>query len=98
MTACFQAAVYFHTTGSPVRKEQLEEVAKQLSVADVTEFLKTEAKLEQYTALFKEDDIDGAMLFSCTKESLKGLGIANDFHRTKIVVKFEKYLRAKFGQ
>ena len=81
-----------------MREDQLKEVAKQLSIADITDFLKTDSKLKQYTELFEEEEIDGAMLLSCTKESLKGLGVANDFHCTKIIVKFEKYLRAKSGQ
>ena len=82
-----------------MRKEQLEEVAEQLSVADITEFLKTDGKLEQYVSLFEENEIDGAILFSYTKETLQtDLGIANGLHCAKIVTKFKKYMRAKFGQ
>ena len=81
-----------------MREDQLKEVAEGLSVADIAEFLKTDRKLEQYAPLFEEEEIDGTMLFSCTKESLRSLGIANDFHCTKITVKFEKHLREKVRQ
>ena len=76
-----------------LKEVQLKEAAKRLSVTDVTKFLKIEAKLEKYTVLFEENDIDGAILFNCTNKSLADLGIANDFHCTKIIVKFEKYLQ-----
>ena len=84
----------FHTTGTP----ELKEVAKQLSVADIIEFLKTDRKLEQYAPLFEEEEIDGTILFSCTNKSLEDLGIANGFHRTKILAKFEKHLQEKIAQ
>ena len=89
---------YSLSTGTPVRKEQLEGVAEQLSVADITEFLKTVAKLQQYTVLFEENDIDGAVLFGCTIDMLKDLGVANSFHCNKIIAKFKQHLQAKFGQ
>ena len=78
-----------------MRKEQ----AERLSVADITEFLKTDGKLEQYVPLFEENEIDGAILFSYTKETLQtDLGITNVFHCAKIVTKFKRYMRAKFDQ
>ena len=85
---------FFYTTGTP----ELKEVANQLSVADIKDFLKTVAKLEQYASLFEENEIDGTTLFRCTNKSLEDLGIANDFHRTKILAKFEKHLQEKIGK
>lgn len=85
-------------TGTPASQEQLEEVAEQFSVADIVKLLKADPKLEQYAARFDEEEIDGSTLFGCTKETLKGLAVPNEFHCIKILTKFKKQLRSKLHQ
>lgn len=71
---------------------ELKDVAESVTVADVLQFLKS-IKLDRYQELFEEEEMNGKLLQSLTKEDLQELGIDNAYHCRKIVSKFEEYLR-----
>lgn len=73
--------------------KNLRDVAAQMNL---TKYL-THIKLETYDELFKEEQVDGEMLWDmCHAEEneLAALGIDNAFHRRKIKAKLEGYLKS----
>ena len=54
---------------------------------DVERFLRGVCKLPQYAPAFQDAGIDGSMLVELTNEELEELGVANKFHRRKIMKK-----------
>ena len=73
-------------------KETLEAVAASLTVEHVAEFL-SKWKLQKYVEIFRENDLDGALLLSLCEDDLKDLGVATGFDRRKILSKFKQYLQ-----
>ena len=59
--------------------------------ADVQQFLAREdmCNLERYVPMFEENSIDGSVLIDLTDEDLEELGVANKFHRRKIMKKID---------
>ena len=53
----------------------------------VERFVRDVCKLPQYVPAFQEAGIDGAMLVGLTDVDLEELGVANKFHRRKIMQK-----------
>lgn len=70
---------------------ELKGVAQGVTIEDVLRFLES-IKLDRYRKLFEEEEVNGKLLQSLTKEDLQALGIENPFHCRKIVSKFEEYL------
>ena len=72
-------------------EQQLERMANTLTVDDISEFL-TKIKLGHYVQLFTDNDVDGRLLLKLTDGGLKDLGVDNEFHRRKIISKFEAHI------
>lgn len=73
-------------------EKDLKEVATAM---DVTKYLQ-HLKLEKYIELFKEEGVDGELLWEmchAEKDELEDLGVDNAFHRRKIKTKLKEYLR-----
>ena len=79
------------TINFPAGEQQLERKAKMLKVHDIAEFL-NEIKLGEYVQLFIDNDVDGRLLLKLTDGGLKALGVDNEFHRCKIISKFEAHI------
>ena len=74
-----------------IAEQSLIDVAKKMSVAEYLKYL----KLPQYIELFKEEEVDGKMLWEmchASDDELADLGVTNAFHRRKIKGKLEEYL------
>ena len=69
----------------------LEEMARTLTIDDISEFLKV-IKLADLAELFSENDVDGSLLITLTDSDLKDMGVASGFNRRKIVAKFKVHL------
>ena len=65
----------------------------QWSEGDVGRFISSKdlCNLPQYADAFKEAGIDGEMLLELTDEELTDLGVANKFHRKKILKKLSHF-------
>ena len=85
-------AEYVATNDRELEQFTPKEIADKMTVGDVTRLLE-DIKLSCYTDLFKENDVDGNLLFNLSVEDLKDMGISNGFHRRKIVTKFEEHLK-----
>ena len=48
--------------------------------------------MEDLVELFIENDVDGILLLKLTDSDLNEMGVANGFHRRKILTKFETYI------
>lgn len=72
---------------------KLIELAESVTKEGVEKFLH-DIKLGDYAQLFKENDVDGSILFSLQEGDLEDLGITNGFHRKKIIKKFEGYVKS----
>ena len=72
-------------------EQQLERKANMLTVHDIAEFLK-KIKLGQHVQLFTDNDVDGRLLLKLTDGGLKALGVDDEFHRCKIISKFEAHI------
>ena len=70
-----------------------KELAEKVTKEGVEQFLH-DIKLGNYAQLFKENDVDGAILISLQEGDLEDLGITNGFHRKKIIKKFEAYVKS----
>ena len=75
-------------------KSTVKQLANKIEKEDVVKFL-SNIKLEKYSQLFLENNVDGSLLFSLTAEDLQDLGVENKFHQKKIVLKFREYLEGK---
>ena len=73
-------------------KETLEAVAASLTVDDVAEFL-VKWKLQKCEEVFRENDVDGALLLTLGEDDLQDLGVAKGFDRRKIISKFKQHLQ-----
>lgn len=74
-----------------VHTGDLKELATSM---DVAKYLK-DLKLEEYTALFIKEEVDGKLLWEmchAKEDELQDLGVTNAFHRRKIKGKLEDYL------
>ena len=74
------------------KEPQLAEFADRLTKEDIRNFLK-DIKLDNYTDLFMDNGVDGALLFSLEVSDLEDMGITNGFHRRKVLTKFTQHLR-----
>ena len=60
-----------------------------MTTEEVVEWLGT-IKLSKYAELFRDEDVDGELLASCTVQTLEEMGIKSDLDRRKIFLRFRK--------
>ena len=72
-------------------KQDIEAVAKSLTIENIGDFL-DQIQLGEHIELFKNNGVDGPILSVLEPEDLKDMGIANGFHRKKIIQKFRSFL------
>ena len=58
-----------------------------MTIEEVVEWLGT-IKLSKYAEIFRDEDINGALLATCTPHTLEEIGIKSDLHRKKIFLRF----------
>ena len=80
-----------HTHMHAHTDEELQRLAKRVSVEQVVEFL-TSVQLDQYATTFEESEISGELLVQFQDEELEEMEIDSPLDRLKIIVYFKRYL------
>ena len=79
---------FFPVPASVLAREPSEN-AMAMTTEEVIQWLQS-IKLSKYTAIFKDNDVDGYLLAYCTLQTLEEMGIDKVLDRRKIFVRFRE--------
>ena len=74
--------------------DKLRKIASELTSEDIADYLHY-LKFGEYIEQFKENEVDGDIMFDIDDETLKALGVDTVKDRIKIKIKFKQWLWKK---